>query len=94
MNATVRLYRALGNETRLAIVQELARRGHEVQGTKIIRSCSGALGLAQPTLSQHFARLVECGALVERKQGTEKFYRLNAQVFNRAGINVAMWEEK
>lgn len=36
MNNAAEIYKALGNETRLSIVQELARRGVEVAGTQIL----------------------------------------------------------
>lgn len=91
MNDIVEIYKTLGNETRLSIVQELARRNEEVQGTDILRGCSKALGLAQPTLSQHFAKLVACGLLIERKQGTEKYYTLNTTALEKAGINISTW---
>lgn len=91
MNQTAEVYKTLGNETRLAIAKELARRNTEVAGMQILSGCSVALGLAQPTLSQHFAKLVASGILHERKQGTEKFYTLNAQLLEDAGINIAMW---
>lgn len=91
MNQTTELFKALGNETRLSIVQELARRDGEVPGTKILSGCSKALGLAQPTLSQHFAKLVASGALIERKQGTEKFYTLHIAALESAGIDVSKW---
>lgn len=73
-------------------MQELARRGVEVAGTQILSGCSGALGLAQPTLSQHFARLVASEVLTVRKKGTEKFYALNINALERAGIDSAKWK--
>lgn len=91
MNTTVEIYKALGNDVRLSIVQELARRNEEVQGTQILIGCSKALGLAQPTLSQHFAKLVASEILLERKQGTEKFYTLNRGAIESAGINTDTW---
>lgn len=92
MNNAAEIYKALGNETRLSIVQELARRGVEVAGTQILSGCSGALGLAQPTLSQHFAKLVACDVLTVRKKGTEKFYALNINALECAGIDTAKWK--
>lgn len=94
MNQTTAIFKALGNETRLSIVQELARRNEEVAGTQILSGCSNALGLAQPTLSQHFTKLVACGVLSERKHGTEKFYTLNESALRTAGINVDTWRGK
>lgn len=94
MNNAVEIYKALGNETRLSIVKELARRGSEVAGTHILSGCSKALGLAQPTLSQHFARLVACGILTERRQGKEKYYTLNVNALESAGINLKLVEDQ
>lgn len=91
MSLAVEIYKALGNEARLSIVQELARRNEEVLGTQILSSCSVALSLAQPTISQHFSKLVACGVLRERKQGTEKYYTLNQQVVSEAGIDIKKW---
>lgn len=91
MDNAPEIYRALGNETRLSIVRELARQNREVPSAKIVTSCSVALGLAQPTLSQHFARLVACGVLTQRKQGIEKFYKLNDAAIEAAGIDLKRW---
>jgi len=93
MKKSAHIFKALGNETRLSIVRELARRGEEVKGTQILSGCSEALGLAQPTLSLHFSKLVACEVLIERKQGTEKFYRLNSDALKAAGINIKEWSK-
>lgn len=91
MHKAVKVYKALGNEVRLSIVQELARRDKEVLGTQILSGCATALSLAQPTISQHFAKLVACGILQERKQGTEKYYILNQQALSEVGIDTRKW---
>ncbi len=91
MNTAVDIYKALGNEVRLSIVQELARRDKEVLSTQILSGCATALSLAQPTISQHFAKLVACGVLKERKQGTEKYYAINQHVLSEAGIDTRKW---
>lgn len=88
MDKTAEIFKSLGNETRLSIVRELARRGCEVSSQQILTSCSAALDLAQPTLSQHFARLVASGVLLERKDGIEKLYVLNTPLLASVGINV------
>lgn len=87
MSKTVEVYKCLGNETRLSIVQELIRRDEEVAGSDVLGSCSLALGLAQPTLSQHFSRLVAAGVITEAKRGVEKYYRINMQTLTDAGID-------
>lgn len=91
MKEITEIYKCLGNEVRLSIVQELAQQGREVQGSKILSSCSAALSLAQPTLSQHFAKLVASGVLNVRKKGTEKFYALNQEALDAAGIDINAW---
>lgn len=88
MTTTAKIFKALGNDSRLSIVRELARRGCEVSSQEILASCSAALDLAQPTLSQHFAKLVAAGILSERKDGVKKYYTLNAGVLRRAGISL------
>lgn len=91
MHNLAKIYKALGNETRLSIAIELARRDGEVAGSQILSGCSEALNLAQPTLSQHFARLVASGVLIERKRGKEKYYTLDRRTLERAGINIQSW---
>lgn len=88
MTQSADVFKVLGNDTRLSIVRELARRGREVSGHEILTSCSVALDLAQPTLSQHFAKLVRCGVLHERKEGIEKRYRLNVELLRRSGVDI------
>lgn len=88
MTTAARIYKALGNDTRLSIVREVARRGCEVSSQQILTSCSLALDLAQPTLSQHFARLVAAGILRERKRGVEKVYQLNVPLLAAVGIDI------
>jgi len=91
MEKDAEIYKVLGNETRLSIAKELARRSSEVAGSQILTGCSNALGLAQPTLSQHFARLVSSGVLIERKQGKEKYYQLDTELLATAGISIDVW---
>ena len=93
MTQTIQVLKSLANETRLSIACELARRGYEVAGSDILTSCSMALNLAQPTLSQHFTKLVAAGVLNERKAGVEKFYTLNTALLDKCGINLNAIEE-
>lgn len=88
MTTAAKVYKSLGNDTRLSVVREIARRGCEVSSQQILTSCSAALDLAQPTLSQHFAKLVASGLLHERKDGVEKRYRLNVDLLERVGIDI------
>ena len=66
----VALFRSLGDATRLAIVDELAR------GERRIVDLTRTLGLAQSTVSAHVACLRDCGLVEGRPVGRQMLYRL------------------
>jgi DNA-binding transcriptional ArsR family regulator len=65
----IRLYRALGDETRLRILREMAT------GDRRIADLAHSLGLAKSTIHSHLAVLRAAG-LVRLRLGTEKRYEL------------------
>lgn len=65
-----KLFRGLGDPTRLAIVQVLA--GGERRVTDLVAE----LGTSQPNISGHLACLKECGLVLDRPQGRAVFYSL------------------
>ena len=65
-----KLFRGLGDPTRLAIVKLLA--GGEQRVTDLVT----ALCSSQPNVSGHLACLKECGLVEDRPQGRAVFYRL------------------
>ena len=70
MSAAVALFRSLGDPTRLAIVHELAA------GERRVVDLTGALGLAQSTVSAHLACLRDCRLVDSRPVGRQSLYRL------------------
>ena len=84
---TVQILRGLADTTRLSVVRELAKQPNEVACSEIVNSCALALKLSQPTMSHHFAKLVQSGVLSERKSGTEKYYSLNHASLETIGID-------
>lgn len=86
MSTTI-ILKSLADDMRLSIVRKLARDGCEEAGMDIVSDCANALQLSQPTMSHHFSRLVRSGVLLERKSGTEKFYRLNLPLLQSVGID-------
>ncbi len=68
--AQARLHRALGNEARLMIIQQL-RRCERSAG-----DLTRAVGLDQSTVSKHLAVLLTAGIVENRKEGNVIFYRL------------------
>lgn len=65
------LYRALGEPTRLLIVQHLFSGEHRV------RELTEHLGLAQSTVSAHLACLRECGLVTSRAEGRASLFSLS-----------------
>ena len=66
-----RLLRLLANERRLLLLCQLAGAGE-----LSVSAMAGMVGLSQPALSQHLARLREDGLVATRKSAQAVFYRL------------------
>jgi DNA-binding transcriptional ArsR family regulator len=62
---------ALGDPTRLAIIECLAERPRPVG------ELAAALPVSRPAVSQHLRVLKEAGLVTERAVGTRRIYRLN-----------------
>lgn len=84
---TTELLKSLADDTRLSIVRHLALQPGEVAARDITSDCALALTLSQPTMSHHFAKLVASGVLRERKDGVEKYYRLDTALLTQHGID-------
>ena len=68
-----RLFKALGDETRLRIVALLSH------GELCVCHLEAALGLSQPRISRHLASLRAAGVVEDRREGTWVYYRLVPQ---------------
>ncbi|MEL4505456.1 metalloregulator ArsR/SmtB family transcription factor [Luteococcus sp. H138] len=68
--AAAALLGALGDISRLTIVQHLTLGEHRVV------DLTGHLGLAQSTVSKHLACLLDCGLVTVRPQGRASVYAL------------------
>lgn len=66
-----RMLSLLANENRLLLLCFLA-----VEGEMTVTALAEAVGLSQPALSQHLARLREDGLVATRKASQAVFYRL------------------
>ncbi|MGQ0803050.1 MAG: ArsR/SmtB family transcription factor [Actinomycetota bacterium] len=66
-----RLFRALGDSTRLRILELLADDGELHQSEIVAR-----LGASQGRVSEHLACLVWCGFVVRRVEGRRAYYRI------------------
>jgi len=73
VRAFSRLFKALGDETRLRIVALLSH------GELCVCHLEDALGLSQPKVSRHLATLRGAGLVEDRRDGTWVYYRLVRQ---------------
>lgn len=82
----VTIFKALADKTRLDIIRNLIRKPRDTASCGEVSTCSS---LSQPAMSHHFKKLVDAGLITERKQGTEKIYELNHDLFAEIGINLS-----
>lgn len=69
-----RLFRALADESRLAIIRQLAEQG-EVCACDFLACCD----IAQPTVSHHLKVLRDAGLVNSEKRGLWVYYTLNRE---------------
>ncbi|GGG60947.1 ArsR/SmtB family transcription factor [Paenibacillus radicis (ex Gao et al. 2016)] len=75
----VKVYKALGEPTRIKIAMLLTREADLCCtdiGTRLVT-------VASSTLSHHLKQMADCGLLEQRKDGTYIYYRVNREVAQR-----------
>jgi len=70
--ATAELFKALGDPTRVRILNLIAQCGGEVCACDLYEP----VGLAQPTVSHHLKKLVDAGLLEREQRGKWAFFSL------------------
>lgn len=78
LEEAARLFHALADETRLAILQQLREQG-EVCACDFLACCERA----QPTVSHHLKVLRQAGLVRAEKRGLWVYYTLNAEALER-----------
>ncbi len=71
-HATAELFKALGDPTRVRIVNLIASSGGEMCACDLVEPA----GLAQPTVSHHLKKLLDAGLLQREQRGKWAFYSL------------------
>ena len=94
IDVAAKLYRGLGDPTRLRIVLAL------VAGERRVVDLVAEVGLAQSTVSAHLACLRDCGLLTLRPVGRQSYYGLahdvrdlltaTERLLERTGVDVAL----
>ena len=69
VEVTAKFFRALGDPTRLRLLEFLLDAEHTVT------ECVAHVGLAQSRVSTHLACLADCGYVTARRQGRFSYYR-------------------
>lgn len=80
----VEIFKALGDKTRLEIVEYLASKG-EVACAEI----SQRFPLSQPTMSHHYSKLKQAGILHIREEGVKHFYSINQSLLLKLGVDLS-----
>ena len=75
------VFKALGDPTRLQIVQMLAQHGEMCVCTIV-----DELGMHQPAISHHMAKLKQAGLLNARKKGQWIFYSLRVEALREGPV--------
>ena len=70
LEAKARLFRALGDPSRLAVLEVLR------DGPKCVSDLVGMTGLSQPNVSGHLALLRDCGLVDREQRGRFAYYSL------------------
>lgn len=85
------LFKILGDPTRRAIFERLAR-----EGELTVHALTGPSGVSQPAISKHLAVLKTGGLVADRRQGRETHYRAEpralAPLIDWIGHMGAFWE--
>ena len=68
------LFRTLGDPTRRALFERLAR-----EGELTVRALTGPSGVSQPAVSKHLGVLKNAGLVSDRRQGRETHYSARPQ---------------
>ncbi len=75
VEGTLRLFRALGDETRLRLIEELRA------GEQCVCDLTDELAAGQSRLSFHLRTLKDAGLVTDRRQGRWVYYALNPEAF-------------
>jgi ArsR family transcriptional regulator len=78
MDEAAKVFRALGDDTRLSILRQLRERG-EVCACDFVSCCE----VAQPTVSHHLKVLREAGLVTGDRRGPMIWYRLAPDALER-----------
>lgn len=87
------IFRALGDPTRRAIFERLAREGEQT-----VRALTAVAGVSQPAVSKHLGILRNAGLVRDRRAGRETRYSIDtkglAPLIDWVSFYGAFWEQR
>lgn len=75
----VQIFKALADESRLAIIRMLHQSGKELSCGEVGEKCN----IVKTTASYHFKTLREAGLTMARKDSRTKYVKLNVETFEK-----------
>jgi ArsR family transcriptional regulator len=84
IEATARLFKALGDPARVRIVHLLATSDDPV----CVCELTEPLGLTQPTVSHHLKKLTDVGLITREQRGVWAYYTLDEDALGKLGALV------
>ena len=86
------VFTAIADPTRRAILDLLR------QGEQPVKQIAQPFSMSLPAVSQHLSVLCEAGLVIQRKEGRQRFYRLNPEPLKQVSDWVnhyeQFWQEK
>lgn len=73
-------FAAIADPHRRLLLEELRR------GEKTVSALAEGLPISRPAVSQHLKALLDCGLVSVSKEGTRRFYKVNARGFDRLNL--------
>ena len=81
------VFTAIADPTRRAILDLLR------QGEQPVKQIAQPFEMSLPAVSQHLSVLCEAGLVVQRKEGRQRFYRLNPEPLKQVSDWVSHYEQ-
>ncbi|MBW5470896.1 metalloregulator ArsR/SmtB family transcription factor [Brevibacillus formosus] len=75
----IKIFKALADETRLAILKALYHSSNELSCTEVGYTCD----TSKSNASYHFKTLREAGLIKVRKEGQTRYMRINKETFDQ-----------
>lgn len=83
----VKVFRALGDETRLAMIKKLRDAGGEMPCSSLVQACQ----TTRTAASYHYKELEQAGLITRRRDGQSVTVILNANVLAREFAGLLRW---